>query len=143
MRRFVLSMRLHFACLVTFSWMQSQPAIHGFGSGFYEPETSHAHAKMLWCRWFHPNAVYRSVWHASVFLRFHLRCSIPGVNPMHRDNHTYAIRDFQTIFLAILSASRPVVGSLRIQDIALDSSIFLENSRRQIIEYDQVELFAA
>jgi len=52
---------LHFACLVTISWMRSQPAIHGFGSGFYEPETSNAHQKMLCHRWFHPKTVGRSV----------------------------------------------------------------------------------
>ncbi len=70
MRPFVLSLCLHFACLLAFSWMRSKPAIHRFRSGFHEPKTSHAHGKMLWHRWFYPNTVDRTVWHA--FIKFHV-----------------------------------------------------------------------
>ncbi len=52
---------LQFACLVTFSWMRSQQAIERLWSGFYEPETSHALAEMLWHGYFSESAVERSV----------------------------------------------------------------------------------
>ncbi len=68
LRRFVLCVCLHVACLVIFSWMPSQQVIERLSSGFYEPETSHAHAKMLWHRWFYLNAVDRSVWCAFTLL---------------------------------------------------------------------------
>ncbi len=68
LRRFVLCVCLHFACLVNFSWMPSQQAIQRLRSGFYQPETSHAHAKMLWHRWFYLNTVDRSVWYAFTLL---------------------------------------------------------------------------
>ena len=74
----MLCVCLHFACLVTFSWMASQQAIQRLRSGFHEPETLHAHAGMLWHGWFHPSTVDRSVWLAFMFLRLSLRCSIPG-----------------------------------------------------------------
>jgi hypothetical protein len=61
LRPFVRCLCLHFACLVTFSWMRSQHAIQRLRSGFHEPKTSHAHEKMLWHRWFHPKTVDRSV----------------------------------------------------------------------------------
>jgi hypothetical protein len=47
LRRFELPVCLHFACLVTFSWMRRQQAIQRLRSGFHEPETSYAHAEML------------------------------------------------------------------------------------------------
>ncbi len=139
LRPFMRSVCLHFACLVTFSWMRSQPAIQRLRSGFYELKTSNVHQEMLWHRWFHPSTVGRSVWHASMFLRLHLRCSIPGVNNMHPKHLANGARDFRTMFLATMSSSRQVGGSPRIQNIALDSDILVENSRHQNIEYDSIE----
>jgi hypothetical protein len=40
-----------------------------------------------------------------------------------------------------MSLFRPVGGSLCIQVIACDADIFPENSRRQRIKYDRIELF--
>ena len=92
--RFVWSMCHHLACLVTFSRMRSQPAIHGFRSGFYERKTSHAHQEMLWHPWFHPKTVDRSVWHASTFLQLYLRhSSMPRASPMHPKHRTHTTRD--------------------------------------------------
>ena len=74
---------LHIACLMTSSWMLSQPAIHGLGSGFHEPETSLPHAKMRWHRWFHPNTLDRSAlacFHVpAIALAIHVT---PGAKPM-------------------------------------------------------------
>jgi hypothetical protein len=58
----VLSVCLHFACLVTFLWMRSQRAIQRLWSGFHEPETSNSHAEMLWHGDFHESTVDRAVW---------------------------------------------------------------------------------
>ncbi len=85
--RFALSVCLHFACLVTVSWMRSQPATHRFRSWFHEPKTSNPLTKMLWHRWFYLNTVDRSVWHAFMFLRLHLWYALAirqtEANPMH------------------------------------------------------------
>ncbi len=85
----------------------------------------------------------RSVWYASTFLWLYLRCSIPGVNAMRPNNSTHAIWAFQHIFLATMSSSRPVGVSLRIQDIALDSDIFLESSRQRKIGCCRIEFPAS
>ncbi len=68
LRRPVLCMCLHFACLVIFSWMPSQQSTQRLRSGFYEAETSHAQAKMLWHHWLHLSTMDRSVWCAFVLL---------------------------------------------------------------------------
>jgi hypothetical protein len=46
--RFLLSVCLHFAFLVTFSWQ----AIQRLRSGFCQPKPFRAHAEMLWDLWF-------------------------------------------------------------------------------------------
>jgi hypothetical protein len=94
---------LQFACLITFSWMQSQRAIERLWSGFHEPETSHAHTEMLWHGYFHESTVDRSFWQASRDLWLCLRCSAWGAKPILRDKHTHAIRGFWHILLATVS----------------------------------------
>jgi hypothetical protein len=73
----------------------------------------------------------------------YLRYSIPGVNPMHPNNSRHAIWAFQHVFLATISSSRPVGGTRRIQNIAYDSDIILENLRLQMIACDRIEFPAS
>lgn len=49
-QQLVRSLYLHFACLVIFSPMQSQPAIQRSTSDFHRPETSYLHVNILWHR---------------------------------------------------------------------------------------------
>jgi hypothetical protein len=71
-----------------------------------------------------------------------LRCSIPGLNHTHSNNRTTPSEISQSFFLP-QCLPLPVGGSLRIQNIALDTDIFLDNSRHQNIEYDWIELYAS
>ncbi len=130
LRRFVLRVCLHFACLVIFSWMPSQQAIQRLRSGFHQPETSHTHAEMLWHGSLYLNTMDRSVWCAFtlLFIVLAIQHSRGGSNASKKLCTCHLI--FQHIFLATIPSSRPVGGSPRIENIAYNSDIILENSRQ-------------
>jgi hypothetical protein len=71
-----------------------------------------------------------------------LRCSFPGANLMLPKNLTHAIRVFRHILIATMPVPLPVRGTLRIQNIALDSDIFPETSSHLKIGYHGIELLA-
>jgi hypothetical protein len=56
---------------------------------------------------------------------------------------THAIRGFRRIFLVTMSSSRPVGRSLRVQNIALDSEVLPESSRKNKYEYDRFEFLSS
>jgi hypothetical protein len=68
--------------------------------------------------------------------------SIPGANPMTPKKVRMSSEDSKHIS-ARMSLPRPVGGSPRIQNMACDSDLLLENSRHQNIEYDRIEVFTA
>ena len=99
---------LHFACLITFSSMRSQPAIHCFGSGLHEPVTSHPHAKMRWHRWFHPNTWMRLLFlHAFMFPQLHRRFITLRAKLMFRKNDAHAFQRFGMHFPCTFSLQSP------------------------------------
>jgi hypothetical protein len=59
---------------------------------------------------------------------------------MFRKNYEHAIQGFRHILLAKMFLSRPVGGSPCFEDIACNSDTYPENSRRQNIKYDRIEL---
>ncbi len=63
---------------------------------------------------------------------------------MLQKTRAHAIRGgFRRIFLVTMSLPRLVGGSLRIQNIALDSNVFPESSRYQRFEYDRFEFLSS
>ncbi len=82
---------------------------------------------------------------------FHVYCdcpcdthvnSITGAILMHPKNSTRAIRGFRAFFSPTMSSSCPSGGCPKIQNIAMGSDYFLENSRHHKIEYGRIELLA-
>jgi hypothetical protein len=102
---------------------------------------------MLWRCWFHLDAVNTSVWQASMFLWLYLRTpGFQGRILCARNISPMASEDSAPYFCdnaATMTLPRPVRGSPRIQNMACDSDLLLENSRHPNIEYDRVELFTA